>query len=227
MILSICPGGRTVIRILIADDHDVVRAGLRNVLEAHHGCKVVAEAADGREAIHKAVETAPDVAILDYSMPVVNGIEVTRQIRVRSPKTEVLIFSMYDNEVAIEQLLQAGARGFVLKAEAKAELIRAVESLAQGKPFFTSKISQRLAPRRGADRLDLTMRERSVLRLVAEGLTNKEIARSLGISLKTVETHRMAIKRKLGVGTSAGLVRYAIRHGIASLEDPSSSGPSG
>jgi len=214
--------GKIKVRILIGDDHDVVRSGLRSVLGTHHGWEVVGEATNGAEAIDKAVETAPDVVILDYSMPVVNGIEATRQIRAKLPKTEVLIFSMYDNEIVVGQALSAGARGFVLKTEAKAELIRAVESLAQGKPFFTGKSSQRVAgafvERRGADRLDLTIRERSVLRLVAEGLTNKQIARSLDISVSTVETHRMAIKRKLDVGTSAGLARYAIRHGIALLD---------
>jgi DNA-binding NarL/FixJ family response regulator len=214
--------GKINVRILIADDHDVVRSGLRKVLEAHHGWEVVGEATNGTEAIDKAVETLPDVVILDYSMPVVNGIEATRQIRATLPKTEVLIFSMFDNEIVLGQALSAGARGFVFKTEAKAELTRAVASVAQGKPFFAGKISQRVAgafvQHRGEERLDLTIRERSVLCLIAEGHTNMQIARSLDISVSTVETHRGTIKRKLDVGTSAGLVRYAIRHGIARLD---------
>jgi DNA-binding NarL/FixJ family response regulator len=206
-------------RILLADDHAVVRTGLRHILEGHHGLEVVGEATNGREAIDKAIETTPDVVILDYSMPVVNGIEAASRIRERLPKTEILVFTMYDNESVIEQLLRAGVRGYVLKTEAKADLARAVEAVAQGKPYFSAEVSQRFAtPGRGRamEHAHLTRRERDVLRLIAEGHSNKQIARLLGIGSKTVETHRHIIKRKLNSGTSAGMVRYAIRHGIAS-----------
>ena len=131
-------------RILIADDHEVVRSGLRLILEAHAGWEVVAEAADGKEAILKAIEAKPDVAVLDYSLPLVNGVEVTRQVRARLRKTEVLIFTMHDNEALIGELLKAGARGYLLKSDAKQHLIAAIEALAAHKPFFTSSVSEAL-----------------------------------------------------------------------------------
>ena len=131
-------------RILIADDHYVVRDGLRRLLGAQPNCEVVAEAPDGKEAILKAVETKPDIAVVDYSMPLVNGLEVTRQIRSRLPKTEVLIFTMHDNERVIEDLLRAGAKGYVLKSDAKRNLLEAIESLAAHKPYFTPQISEAL-----------------------------------------------------------------------------------
>ena len=126
-------------RILIADDHDVVRSGLRTILEAQPNWEVVAEAADGKEAILKAIETKPDVAVIDYSLPLINGIEVTRQLRARLSNTEVLIFTMHDNETVVEELLRAGARGYLLKSDAKSHLIGAIESLATHKPFFSAK----------------------------------------------------------------------------------------
>ena len=129
-------------RILIADDHDVVRSGLTTILEAHPNWEVVAEAADGKEAILKAIETKPDVAVLDYSLPLVNGIEATRQIRARLPKTEVLIFTMHDNETLIEELLKAGARGYLLKTDARRDLIAAIEVSQIHKPFFTARVSK-------------------------------------------------------------------------------------
>jgi DNA-binding NarL/FixJ family response regulator len=207
-----------VTRILIADDHAVVRSGLRAILEAHPNWEVVAEASDGKEAISKAIEAQPDVAIIDYSLPVVNGIEVTRQIRARLPGTEVLIFTMHDNQTLIEDLLKAGARGYLLKSDAKALLIGAIEALAAHKPFFTANVSEALLrsyvekSKRSAS--PLTDRERTVVQLIAEGHSNKEIAQLLGISLKTVETHRAAVMRKLNLSSSAALVRYAIRNKI-------------
>jgi DNA-binding NarL/FixJ family response regulator len=170
-----------VTRILIADDHDVVRDGLRRLLEAQPNCEVVAEAPDGKEAILKAVETKPDIAVVDYSLPLVNGLEVTRQIRSRLPKTEVLIFTMHDNETIIDQLLRAGAKGFVLKSDAKAELLAAIESLATHRPFFTSRVSEALLKSFNKDReyLALTPRERQIVKLIAEGHTNKGIATTL------------------------------------------------
>src|SRR6476620_2263482 len=170
-----------VTRILIADDHDVVRSGLRSVLESHPNWEVVAEAADGTEAIDKAIETRPDVAVIDYSMPLISGIEVTRQIHARLPQTEVLIFTVHDNEEIIEDLLKAGAHGYLLKTDAKRYLIAAIESLAAHKPFFTARVSEALlksyVARGRQAKSVLTDRERSIVQLIAEGHTNKEIAR--------------------------------------------------
>ena len=203
-------------RILIADDHDVVRSGLRTILEAQPNWEVVAEAADGKEAILKAIETKPDVAVIDYSLPLINGIEVTRQLRARLPSTEVLIFTMHDNEMVVEELLRAGARGYLLKSDAKNHLIGAIESLATHRPFFSAHVSEALlasflARARGSES-KLTNRERGVVQLIAEGHSNKQIAQLLSISMKTVETHRASIMRKLKLSSSAGLVRYAIRN---------------
>jgi DNA-binding NarL/FixJ family response regulator len=203
-------------RILIADDHEAVRSGLRTIIEAQPNLEVVAEPADGREAILQAIETKPDIAVLDYSMPLINGIEATRRIRARLPKTEVLIFTMHDSEMVIQELLQAGARGYVLKSDTKHHLIDAIKSLANHRPYFSAKVSEALlgsflARPNGSGSI-LTNRERGVVQLVAEGYSNKEIATILNISIKTVETHRATIMRKLELSSSADLVRYAIRN---------------
>ena len=202
-------------RILIADDHDVVREGLRKLLEAQPNWEVVAEAPDGKEAILKAIETKPDIAVLDYALPLVNGIEVTRQIRARLPNTEILIFTMHDNETLVRELLDAGAHGYLLKTDAMSDLIAAIEALATHRPYFTSKVSEALlesflTPNRPQS--VLTNRERAVVQLIAEGHSNREIGELLNVSVKTVETHRGTIRRKLNISSSAGLVRYAIRN---------------
>ena len=205
----------SVTRVLIADDHDVVRSGLRNILEAQPNCAVVAEAADGKEAIAKAIETKPDIAVVDYSMPIINGVEVTRQIRSRLPKTEVLILTMHDSDEVFQLALGAGARGYVVKADANKHLLAAIEALAAHKPYFTAKISDALLNsflKKREDASSLTRREREVVQLVAEGHTNKQIAHLLNISQKTVETRRAAIMRKLKLSSGAELVRYAIRN---------------
>ena len=180
---------------------------------------MVAEAVNGKEAIFKAIETKPDIAVVDYSLPLINGIEVTRQIRARLPKTEVLIFTMHDTEAVMEQLVKAGARGYLLKSDARHELISAIELLRVHKPYFTAKVSEALlksqlsnSKRTGST---LTSRERDVVQLVAEGHTNKGVARLLDISIKTVETHRATVMRKLNLSATADLVRYAIRNKIA------------
>jgi DNA-binding NarL/FixJ family response regulator len=205
-----------VTRILIADDHDVVCSGLRLILQAHPNWQVVAEAADGKEAILKAIETKPDVAVLDYSLPLVNGVEATRQIRARLPRIEVLIFTMHDNEALIQELLKAGARGYLLKSDASRCLIAAIESLETHKPFFTARVTEALLKSflTRPDRMGstLTHRERGVVQLIAEGHTNKEIAQLFNISVKTVETHRATVMRKLELSSSADLVRYAVRN---------------
>jgi DNA-binding NarL/FixJ family response regulator len=206
----------TMVRILIADDHEIVRAGLQKIIDAHFGWQVVALAGDGREAVEKAAETQPDVAVIDYSLPLLNGVEVTRRIRAQVPKTEVLIFTMYDNETLILDLLQAGARGYLLKSDANRHLISAIEALSIHQPYFTSDVTEALlrssTARPGREGSALTGREREVVQLIAEGHSNKATARMLGISLKTVETHRSAAMRKLNISSSAALVRYAVRN---------------
>jgi DNA-binding NarL/FixJ family response regulator len=206
-----------VTRILIADDHEVVRSGLRAILEAHEGWEVVAEAENGKDAIAKAVETNPDVAIIDYSLPLMNGIEATRQIRARVPAAEILIFTMHDSDVLVGELLEAGARAYLLKSDAKQYLIAAVEALADHKPFFTGRVSEQLlnsflATHHGKDEVALSPRERVIVQLIAEGHGNKEMGEILNLSVKTIETHRAAAMRKLNLKTTAALVRYAIRN---------------
>ena len=205
-------------RILIADDHDVVRSGLRTVLDAQPNWQVVAEAADGKEAIVKAMETKPDIAVVDYSLPLINGMEVTRQIRARLPTTEVLIFTMYDTEAVVEELVKAGARGYLLKSDAGRDLISAIASLRVHRPYFTAKVPETVlksnlsnSKRTGSI---LTGREREVVQLVAQGHSNKSVAGVLNISLKTVETHRASVMRKLNFASSADLVRYAVRNNL-------------
>ena len=203
-------------RILVADEHEIVRFGLQTLLEAQATWSVVAEAANGKEAITKAVEMAPDVAIIDYSLPLSSGLEVTRQIRAKSPGTEVLIFTINDNETIIRELLHAGVRGYLLKSEAACHLIMAVRAVASGKLYLTPSLSEALLLSFTA-RLDregsaLSTRERQVVQLVAEGCASKEIARLLKIRFKTVETHRQNIMRKLNLSSSAALVRYAVRN---------------
>lgn len=207
-------------RILIADDHEVVRSGLRSILEAHEGWQVVAEAADGKEAIAQAVETKPDVAIIDYSLPMMNGVETTRQIRARVPDTEVLIFTMHDSDVLIGEALEAGARAYLLKADARQYLISAVDSLAHHKPFFTGRLSEQmldafLSAHREKSGVGLSPRERAVVQLIAEGHSNRQMSEILNLSVKTIETHRAAAMRKLNVTSTAAIVRYAIRNKLA------------
>ena len=170
-----------MVRILIADDHEVVRFGVRQILEGRANWEVVAEASDGKEAIAMAIETKPDVCVVDYSLPLMNGLEVTRQIRTRVPQSEILIFTMYDNEMLVQGLLKAGARGYLLKADAKSHLIEAIASLASHRPFFTKGVSDSLldvfmaGPEKAISAI--TSRERSVVQLIAEGHSNKEAAR--------------------------------------------------
>jgi DNA-binding NarL/FixJ family response regulator len=205
------------IRILIADDHEVVLSGLRLIIEGRHNWEIVGEARDGREAVRKALEVNPDVALLDYSMPLINGIEATRQIRARLPRTEVLIFTMHDSELLVRDLMHAGARGYLLKSDAKCHLVTAIETLAAHKPFFPPSLEEAFeAAPSVSHRLPsaLTSRERQVVQLIADGYTNKEVAQALDISPKTVESHRAAVMRKLTLSSSAALIRYAVRNGI-------------
>jgi DNA-binding NarL/FixJ family response regulator len=212
-------------RILIADDHEVVRKGLRSLLESEPGLEVVGEASNGREAVEKAIASKPDVVVLDIGMPELNGLEATRRIVKATPRTEVLILTVYETEEVIREVLRAGARGYVLKSDAGRLLLTAMEAVSNHKPFFTSRVSELvLAGFLSGDQVKsdddsppgtpLTPREREVLQLLAEGRTNKEVAAALGIGLKTVETHRMNLMAKLGLHSVVDLVRYAIRNGI-------------
>ena len=207
-----------MVRLLLADDHEIVREGLRHILQARSDWQVVAEAADGKEAVRKAIDTNPDVAIVDYALPLLNGIEVTRQIRSRLEDTEVLIFTMHDSDIVIEQLLNAGAGGYLLKSDANKSLIKAVDALANHELFFTGRVAATLLssflalPKQSG--MPLSGRECSVVQLIAEGYTNKEVGNLLHISAKTVDSHRTAVMRKLKLGSAAGLVRYAIRNRI-------------
>jgi DNA-binding NarL/FixJ family response regulator len=211
----------TNLRILIADDHEVVRSGLRSIIAGQDGWEVVAEVSDGRAAIDQTLATNPHIAILDYSLPLMNGVDVTRHIRARLPDTEVLIFTMYESDALIRELLEAGAKGYVLKSDARRSLITAVEALAAHRPFFTGKVSEALLGAflsgNKAQETALTSREREVVQLVAEGHSNKATANLLNISLKTVETHRASAMRKLNVNSAAELVRYAVRNNLAAL----------
>lgn len=207
--------GHSSTRILIADDHDVVRRGLRDILQERAGWEVVAEAANGQDAISATLKHKPDIAIVDYGLPLLNGIEVTRQIHARVPQTQVLIFTMHDSEMLLQQALQAGARGFLLKSDADDLLVAAVHALIQRKPFFTGHVSEKLLQSFliKTDPVSvLTPREQSVVKLIAEGKTNKEMGHVLSLSTKTIESHRASAMRKLNFVTTAELIRYAIRN---------------
>jgi len=208
------------LRILVADDHQVVRTGLRTLLESKAGWRVCAEAANGREAVEKARELQPDVAVLDIGMPLLNGMEATRQIRKISPGTEILILTMHDSEHMIHGVLDAGAHGYILKDDADRNLLAAVESLRKHKPYMSSRASAAAATvelstdgiERPARRL--TPREREIVQLLAEGKSNKEIATYLNISVKTAETHRANIMLKMNFHSVTELVRYAVKNKI-------------
>jgi DNA-binding NarL/FixJ family response regulator len=212
------------IRILIADDHGVVRRGLRVLLESVKGWEVCAEATNGREAVEGVAQHRPDVAILDISMPKLNGVEAARQIRKTFPTTEILLLTMHDSDVLLREGLEAGANGFLLKDDADQYLLAAVEALRGHKQYFSPKIADALAAGRkqpvkaGAD-VDvplnrLTPREREIVQLLAEGKVNKEVGAILNISARTVETHRAKIMLKLGLHSITELVHYAIRNRI-------------
>jgi DNA-binding NarL/FixJ family response regulator len=201
-------------RILIADDHETVRSGLRALVEGRPGWEVVAEAHDGNEAVAGAIEKRPDVAIVDYSMPLMTGVEVTRRIREHQLSTEILIFTMHDSNALALQAFQAGARAFLLKSDANRMLLAALESLIVHKPFYAGAFSSELkdmASRKGGPKPVLSPRETTIVKLVAEGYSNKGISAILNLSIKTTETHRAAAMRKLNIRSTADLVRYAVR----------------
>jgi DNA-binding NarL/FixJ family response regulator len=204
------------VRILLADDHSIVRRGLRNLLESRRGWKVCGEAADGRAAVSKAAQLKPDAAILDVGMPELNGIEATRRIREVSPDTEILILSAHASERLAREVLEAGARGYLLKEEADQDLLVAVEAIRKHRPYFTPRLGEwttrQTKEPRSERRSSLTPREREIAQLLAEGRTNKQVATALGTAVKTVETHRANIMLKLNLHSITELVHYAIRN---------------
>jgi len=220
-----------MLRILIADDHEVARRGIRAVLESHAGWEVCAEAKDGREAVELAASTKPHLILLDIGMPNLNGLEAARQILSANPYVAILIVTVHDSDSVVREVLRAGARGYLFKSDAGRDLIAAVEALQQQRTFFTSRISQMVLDgylsREGEELQNqsndisladlLTSREREVIQLLAEGRTSKEVAVTLNLSVKTAETHRTNLMRKLGLHSVADLTRYAVRNGIVQV----------
>lgn len=218
-----------MLRILIADDHEVLRRGLRWTLEQRRGWTVCGEAADGREAVALAASLRPDVVVLDVGMPGLNGLEALRRIRKASPGTEILVFTVHGADGMVGELLAAGAKGYLLKSDAARCILPAVEALSRHRPYFTEHVSEVLlgrflrpdapsalgAPVEPPERL--TPREREIVQLLAEGSGTKEIARRLGIGTETVRTHRAAVMKKLGVHSIAEVVRYAVRNGLTPI----------
>jgi DNA-binding NarL/FixJ family response regulator len=217
-----------MLRILIADDHEVARRGIRALLESHPGWEVCGEAQDGRETVELASSLKPDLILLDIGMPNLNGLEAARQILAASPDVAILILTMHDSDQVVREVLRAGARGFLLKSDAGRDLVAAVEALQLQRTFFTTRVSQMVLdgfldrdsrPDWGDKDQEysddvLTGREREVIQLLAEGKTSKEVAVTLHLSVKTAETHRTNLMRKLGLHSVADLTRYAVRNGI-------------
>jgi DNA-binding NarL/FixJ family response regulator len=216
------------LRILIADDHALVRRGAREVLNSQHGWRVVGEAASGREAVEKAIELNPDIFIVDITMPDLDGIEVTRRVREAAPDIKILVLTMDESDQMVRRALEAGARGYVLKSDLTDCLPKAVKSVAEDKRFLTPKVSEIVlegflnskSQRQQGHRTRalITAREIEIIRLLTGGKTNKEIAAQLKISVRTIETHRSNIMVKLGLHTVAELINYALRQGIATAQ---------
>lgn len=220
-------------RILVADDHEVVRRGLCALLQGQPDWEVCGEAGDGREALEKTQKLKPDVVILDIGMPSLNGLEATRQILKTMPHTKVLILTLHDSDQVVREVLNAGARGFLLKSDAARDLVAAVEALRRDKTYFTSKVAAMVLegflkqgtpgaqPAASQTRNRLTPREREIVQLLAEGKSTKEVAVALGLSVKTAETHRSNIMRKLELHSVSDLVLYAVRNNIVHVVQPS------
>ena len=213
------------IRVLLADDHPLVRSGIVTLLQTCKDIQIVGEAEDGDEAVRKAGELQPDVVVIDLSMPKLSGIEATKILKRKYPETHVLVLTMHENEEYVFQILKSGASGYVLKSAGKEELSAAIRAAAKGEKFFSPRVSQlmaegylrRIDTESGGSRppdMPLTRREREILTLVVKGLTNQQIADQLYISPRTVDTHRTNIMQKLDIHDVANLVRYAIEHGI-------------
>ncbi len=214
------------IRVLVADDHTIVRKGLCSLLEGKPDIEVVGEAEDGREAVEKVEALLPDVVLMDITMPRLNGLEATRQIKRLFPQVKIVALTMYTNEEYIQQFLQAGASGYVVKQAAPAELISAIQAVYRGDSFLSPKISKaiideylkRAEPAASSEQAKLTDREREVLQLIAEGYSNRDIAQKLQISIKTAGVHRTNLMEKLGFHNVTDLVKYALRKGIIRLD---------
>jgi DNA-binding NarL/FixJ family response regulator len=213
----------STLRILVADDHEVVREGMRALIELEPGWKVCAAVSNGEEAVETAKELKPEVAVLDMTMPELSGLEALRQIKRASPNTEVVIFSAHHSENVIKQLFDAGAKSYIQKSDVARHLAMAIKSAAEHKPFLTPEISRVLfakflsvgfARKQGGQEHVLTSREKDVLRLLAQGRSNKDVAAAFGISIRTAETHRASLMHKLGLDSLAALVRYAVRNNI-------------
>jgi DNA-binding NarL/FixJ family response regulator len=217
------------LRILIADDHALVRRGARAVLQSRRGWRVVGEASNGREAIEKTIELKPDVALVDIGMPELDGVEAVRQIRQAAPDTKILVLTMHDSDLMVHRALEAGASGYLLKSDLTDSLTKAVKAVAEGKRFLAPKVSEIVLESflkmkshyQPGDKSvsGTTPRETEIIGLLAEGKSNKEIAALLHITVRTVETHRTRIMIKLGIHSLAELIHYAIRHGIATAQD--------
>lgn len=214
------------IRLLLVDDHPVVRKGIRSCLVSLENLEIVGEAVDGQEAIAKVKELSPEVVLMDIDMPKMSGLEATRQLRKDFPAVRVLILSVHSNKQYVLQIIQSGAQGYVLKDASPADLVRAIEAVSGGEAFFSPDVSQIVlnqylaeagqGEENGSGRL--TSREREVLAMIAEGQSNKEMASKLGVGVRTIETHRERVMDKLNIHTVAGLTKYAIANGIAQLE---------
>ncbi len=211
------------LKLLVADDHEIVRRGLRTLIEAQPGWQVTAEASDGREAVEKAKAIRPDVTVLDIGMPSLNGLEAARQMLKNDARAKILILTMHDSDPLIREVLDAGARGYVLKTDASRDLVTAINAVRSNKTFFTAKVAQIVLdgyldkkPRKDAESAQtrLTPRQREIVQLLAEGKSSKEVAVALGLSVKTAETHRANIMKRLDCHSVSELVRYAVRNNI-------------
>jgi DNA-binding NarL/FixJ family response regulator len=209
---------RTPLRILLADDHELLRRGVRTLIAEHRAWSICGEAANGRHAVKLALATKPDIVVLDIEMPELNGMEAARRIKLALPQTEILIYTMYDSEHIIRRVLQTGVRGYVLKSEEPQKLVDAIEALGKHTPYFGGAVSHALlhdllkSKGESDEPSLLTVRELQIVRLLADGKSNRDIASQFRKSVKTVETHRASIMRKLGVNSITELVRYAIRN---------------
>lgn len=216
------------LRILLADDHELVRCGVRSLLRAQPGWRVVGEAQNGPEAVVKAKKLKPDITIVDISMPEMDGLEVTRQIQNAAPGSKVLVLTMHESDQMVRRVLEAGASGYVLKSDLAGQLVKAVRSVSRGKRFLTQRVSEIVllgflrakieSQQNGESQARPTPREAEVIRLLAQGNTNKQIASQLGITVRTAETHRAKIMMKLGLHSITDLIHYALRRGMVSIK---------